>query len=259
MLTESSDVPSGCRILERDSSTQARKIAISAFLYASVIFSTFGINILFLRCGCVGVLPLRWHYDRLFSFPIDLLLFRFLLPFAIRALDPPAQILKIVTGWAKRTAHQLRLSSFVFGLRDLSEEGTHVRRTWRAKLMLRKAPIEQFGDETLGGTTISPREVVFRKDGGFARVPAVDNVRVVPGRKMVVKVTESGTPLDETGARTIAQQIVEMATVRKDDRYEVSAYFPRLKSAELKPCSPRSFTFPRTSRRGSHCLCTCFG
>lgn len=47
-------------ILERDSATQARKIATSAVLYASVVFVTLGINILLLRYACIGILPLRW-------------------------------------------------------------------------------------------------------------------------------------------------------------------------------------------------------
>lgn len=50
-------------ILERKLSVQARKIAVSALLYAGVIFATFGVSILFLRYACVGVLPLRWSNE----------------------------------------------------------------------------------------------------------------------------------------------------------------------------------------------------
>lgn len=50
-------------ILERNSGTQARKIATSALLYASVIFATFGLSILFIKYACVGILPLRWTYE----------------------------------------------------------------------------------------------------------------------------------------------------------------------------------------------------
>jgi E3 ubiquitin-protein ligase MARCH6 len=49
-------------ILQRDSKTQARKIAISGLLYTTTIFATFGINILFLRYAC-GILPLRWSAE----------------------------------------------------------------------------------------------------------------------------------------------------------------------------------------------------
>lgn len=46
-------------ILERNSSTQAKKIAISAALYAAAIWSTVGVSVYFLRYA-IGVLPLRW-------------------------------------------------------------------------------------------------------------------------------------------------------------------------------------------------------
>lgn len=49
-------------ILERDSSAQFRKIAISGLLYAGVIFATVGVNVLFLRYAVSDVLPLRWVY-----------------------------------------------------------------------------------------------------------------------------------------------------------------------------------------------------
>lgn len=49
-------------ILQRDSRTQAKKIAISGLLYTGTIFATFGINILFLRYAC-GILPLRWSAE----------------------------------------------------------------------------------------------------------------------------------------------------------------------------------------------------
>ena len=49
-------------ILERDSTTQVRKIAISGLLYGGVILATVGVNVLFLRYAVSGVLPLRWVY-----------------------------------------------------------------------------------------------------------------------------------------------------------------------------------------------------
>lgn len=62
---------------------------------------------------------------------------------------------------------------------------------------------------------------LYIRDGGFARVPALDTVRVAPGRKMFVRVTEDGNPLDEEGSKIMAAQIVEMASTRKSDKYEV--------------------------------------
>ncbi|KAI5479294.1 hypothetical protein MNV49_003812 [Pseudohyphozyma bogoriensis] len=211
-------------ILERNSSVQARKIAQSAVLYGGAIFMTFGVNIMFLRYA-VGILPLRWPSTRTFSFPLDLLFYRFVIPSTIRLVDPGHRVKKVFLGWAKFTAHELRLSSFIFGGdRDPQEEGTNVRRTWRARLTLRKADINDL-EEDVEQDQVSPRDVVFRKDGGFARVPAIDNIRVAPGRKMIVRVTEEGRPLDEEGERTIQAQVEEMGSTRKSDRYCV-VYVP---------------------------------
>jgi E3 ubiquitin-protein ligase MARCH6 len=211
-------------ILERNSGTQARKIAISALLYGTAILLTFGVNILFLRYA-VGVLPLRWPALRPFSLPIDLAFYRFVVPVSIHLVQPGARIKKLFLGWAKFTAHELRLTSFIFGgERDPREEGTHIRRTWRARLTLKK------GDPTDAGCELetdmrTPRDVVFRKDGGFGRVPATDTIRVAPGRRMIVRVTEEGHPLDVEGAGVIASQLLEMATTRKADKYAV-VYLP---------------------------------
>lgn len=58
-------------ILSRGSLAQARKIAISGVLYASVIISCFGVSIAFLRYVCVGILPLRWSYQSVSLLPLS--------------------------------------------------------------------------------------------------------------------------------------------------------------------------------------------
>lgn len=145
----------------------------------------------------------------------------------MRAADPRARARKFFLNWTKRTAHALRLSSFVFGHRDLAEEGTHIRRTWHARLTLKRAGVDDTEEnEEQWGALVSPKEVVFRKDGGFGRVPAVDTVRVAPKRPMLVRVTEEGHPLDDIATRVIAAQLVEMATTRKGDAYRVVSQLP---------------------------------
>lgn len=165
-------------------------------------------------------------FSRPFTVPIDLILYRFLIPATIRAVDPRARINKLFSDWAKRTAHELRLTSFIFGTRVDSEEGTHVRRTWRARLTLKKADVTELeAEDEEHQPEVSPREVVFRKDGGWGRVPAVDTVRVVAGRTMLVRVTEDGQALDKEGAKIIVSQTVEMATSRPKDKYMIVRRF----------------------------------
>jgi hypothetical protein len=154
---------------------------------------------------------------------MDLVIFRFLVPATIRFSDPRGHLRTAFIDAAKLTARQLRLSSFIFDERNPVEEGSHIRRTWWARLTLKKADLDEVEDD--GRDVVSPREVVFRKDGGFARVPAIDNVRVVAGRRMVVPTTEAGVALDAEGARVIGEQLAEMASTRSRDRYAI-VYVP---------------------------------
>jgi E3 ubiquitin-protein ligase DOA10 len=87
-------------------------------------------------------------------------------------------------------------------LRD--EEGSHVRKTWKAWLLLKKAH-DLSGDACADS---SANDVVFRKDGGFARVVASDSVKIVPS-KMFVRTREDGTPLTEEGAKAIREQLAK--------------------------------------------------
>lgn len=172
---------------------------------------------------CSSILPIR----RNLSVPIDLVIARFLLPLIIRFTDPRAILRKAFVNWAKLTAHHLRLTQFMFGTRVPSEEGSHIRSTWQARLMLKRAETTELEeqDEREPIPRLSQRDVVFRKDGGFGRVPAVDGVHVPPNRKMLVRVTEQGVPLDQEGYAIIAAQAQELATTRTQDKYEV-VYLP---------------------------------
>lgn len=84
-----------------------------------------------------------------------------------------------------------------------------MRRTWRALLALKKADIDE-REENGEMDRMTERAVVFRKDGGWARVPAIDTVRVAPGRRMIVPVTEAGDALDHEGVVIIEDQLFEV-------------------------------------------------
>ena len=136
------------------------------------------------------------------------MLFRSIIPPTIHLTDPRTRLRKLFVSGSKIAAHHLRLTSFIFGGRDPLEEGTHVRRTWNAMLSLKKADVGDLEDGEMD--QVSERAVVFRKDGGFGRVPAVDTIRVAPGRRMIVPVTEAGLPLDDAAALVIEAQLVEV-------------------------------------------------
>lgn len=121
----------------------------------------------------------------------------------------------------------------MLGKRRLDEEGTHIRRTWRAWLLLKRAPIPASfatGKQRSSSSRItfpavnhqvtctavnSPVgldaactdvEVVFQTDGGFARVVAADNVKIVAG-KMFVRLKPDGTAETEEGLEAIKAQM----------------------------------------------------
>lgn len=205
-------------ILEKSSWSQAKKIGTSGLLYGGAIGLSLGVNVWGLRYGFGGqVLPLRWPSSRPFALPVDLLLYRFLIPFTITRLDPRTRLRQFFSVCSKRYAHELRISDFIFGERIESEQGTPIRQTWLPKLFFKKDNLET-EDSTSS-------EISYRKDGGFARVPGIDTIKVVTGRKMFVRTDESGNPLDTRGKEIVEAQVKEMNEDRKKDRYRI-VYIP---------------------------------
>ncbi|KAK4045943.1 hypothetical protein OIV83_006501 [Microbotryomycetes sp. JL201] len=223
---QSSDFHPVREILTKPAREQARKIATSALMYAGVVFASVGSCVYGVRLVLPGLLPLHLPLTRLHTVPFDLVFYRYVVPYSLRFFDPRATIQTLCESWAKKTAHHLRLTSFLFGERDASEEGSHVRRTWKAQLLLKRGDANGPDADSAGfDDNVSRADVVFRKDGGFGRVPAVDNIRVAPGRRMIVRVDEQGRPLDADGARIVVAQLIELSTTRKNDKYRI-VYLP---------------------------------
>lgn len=149
--------------------------------------------------------------------PIDLIFLLFVTPYTLKFAKPKRTVRKLVNEWCTLTAHQLRVSSFMLGVRRPEEEGSQIRKTWRARLLFKKAPVT--GVDT---DAACDADVVFRKDGGFARVVAADNVKIVQ-KKMFVHVHEDGTPLTEEGRQAIQDQL---AKGPNDDSKFTVVYIP---------------------------------
>lgn len=83
------------------------------------------------------------------------------------------------------------------------QEGRHVRKTWKAFLLRRMAPIPDIADGNVSINGISEDDqVVFVKDGQLVRVPKHDGVTVIRGRRMLVPIDpETYEPIDETERR----------------------------------------------------------
>ncbi|RHZ59499.1 hypothetical protein Glove_363g39 [Diversispora epigaea] len=190
-------------ILERPVWTQLKKIGASGIMYSAMIVCGLGSVIYFIRYAFNGILPLQWSFsDTLSDFPIDLLIFHIIVPTTVALARPKRMFRTLFENWWHLTARHLRLTSFMFGGRHYEEEGTHVRKTWRAVLLNKKAPVPLPDDIDYFDESDESEEVVFGRDGGFVRAPSYDGVPVVPGRRMLVPVTERGellNPEDATG------------------------------------------------------------
>ncbi|CAG8534573.1 36214_t:CDS:2 [Racocetra persica] len=184
-------------ILERPVWTQLKKIGASGIMYSAMIVCGLGSVIYFIRYAFNGILPLQWSFTEPISdFPADLLVFHIIIPVTVTLAKPKRLFRTLFENWWHITSHHLRLTSFMFGGRHYDEEGTHVRKTWRAFFLFLKAPI-------VDNNAIENDDVAFVKDGGFVRAPSYDAVPVEPGKRMLIPVTEDGTLIDPNDASAI--------------------------------------------------------
>ncbi|KAG2174812.1 hypothetical protein INT43_005874, partial [Umbelopsis isabellina] len=191
-------------ILERPVMFQLRKIGVSALLYASLIL--FGIGTVVAAISHFGgtILPLRMSMENSsFSYHIDLIAAHVVIPTTMTRLKVKARFKTLLQAWWKVVSKHLRLSSFMFDGRFAEEEGTHVRKTWKAFLLRRKAPIPDISDGEVSINSFSADgEVEFVKNGHLVRAPKHDGVPVVRGRRMLVPVDpETYAAIDETDRR----------------------------------------------------------
>ncbi|KAG0143235.1 hypothetical protein CROQUDRAFT_661474 [Cronartium quercuum f. sp. fusiforme G11] len=202
-------------IVSRPTISQLKKIAASAIMYGTVILLGLGAVISGLEV-LAGALPLRLHLDRpLSDAALDLVAYHTLLPLLLHILDPRAVLKRALQRLSRSLAAKLRLSCFLYGQRTLEEETTLeviVRQpgqppSVRQRSLWPTSLDEQQEEGMVSGMTIERR----RKPAGgsFARVPATDSVKVVPGRKMHIPVRSNGIPIDPYDGLIIAQQAAE--------------------------------------------------
>ena len=99
--------------------------------------------------------------------------------------------------WA---AHQLRLTSYMFGGRHASEEYSLRNWTWSSLLWRDDAKVAEHDKEF---------------DGSFRRVPAGDSIALPKDIRAIVPVNEDGEALDDAGRDLIAAQNAEAQKERR--------------------------------------------
>ncbi|AEO58588.1 hypothetical protein MYCTH_2306035 [Thermothelomyces thermophilus ATCC 42464] len=211
-------------VLERNVTTQLRKILFSAFVYGALVVVCLG-GVVWGLSVSLPVLPIHYSSNEpVLEFPIDLLFYNFLMPFAVKFFKPSRRLHAMYTWWFRRCARALRITWFLFGERRVDEEGQLilpqdspdrnlpfwrrwflevdsngrvVARSWRGIL--------QGGTEKSLATKkerIPRKESLIRSgqlipDGRFVRTPASDQVKIPKGAAVFLDVDENNKRLDK--------------------------------------------------------------
>lgn len=148
--------------------------------------------------------------EPLSTVPYDLVFMHLILPYTIHYFRPRTAARQVGTVLWKWLSRKLRVSSYMFGERHLAEE---------------VEPKGFFGFRTKNATESGTQEP--RKDGGWRRVPANDNVAIVRSMRATVEVTEDGQPINEVEARLLKLQNAEAERHKRniDEDYTV-VYIP---------------------------------
>ncbi|KAJ3076790.1 hypothetical protein HDU98_000090 [Podochytrium sp. JEL0797] len=119
-------------ILEKPILTQLKKLAFGAMMYAIVVISTIGgyvtlihviQNVLGATEGAARFWPVKWEFSEPMSeFPIDLLIFHFLVPAVVSWVRPKEVVVRVLRGYFRFAARRLRVTQFLFGERVVAEE-----------------------------------------------------------------------------------------------------------------------------------------
>ncbi|KJZ76423.1 hypothetical protein HIM_04152 [Hirsutella minnesotensis 3608] len=209
-------------VLERNLTTQLRKILFSAFVYGALVIVCLGGVVWSLSYGMPGVLPIHYSSNEpVLEFPVDLLFYNFLMPQAVKVLRPGDGLHAMYTWWFRKCARGLRLTYFLFGERRIDEEGTlqlsadspqrsspfkslflelgeHnkvVPKTWRDTFEGGDAkpnpPRSLRGDKLMRRQKqqlVASGQLV--KSGRFVRAPASDRVKIPKGQLVFLPVSE---------------------------------------------------------------------
>ncbi|KAH7924153.1 hypothetical protein BV22DRAFT_1091457 [Leucogyrophana mollusca] len=199
-------------ILDRPTFTQFRKLLVSALMYSLVVACGVGSIATLLFIGSKSIFPLRWKTrEPLSDVPIDLLFLQFALPYTMRYLRPRKILHRLSVRVWKYLAIKLRLTSYMFGDRQPSEEYTVRYTTWTA-FFLRS--------DSVDAITKVP-------DGTFRRVPASDNIALPKDLRATVEVLENGEPVNDIARELMLAQNDEAEKAKRDikDDY-ITVYIP---------------------------------
>ncbi|KAF2834563.1 hypothetical protein M501DRAFT_983892 [Patellaria atrata CBS 101060] len=185
-------------VLERNITSQLRKIAFSGVVYGTLVVVCLG-GVVWGLYFATNIFPIRLKStDPALEFPLDLLFYNFLTPWLIKVSRPSDILQSWYEMWFWFCAKWLRLSDFMFGERRKEEYGHHVRRTWTAWFYREKGDIDNpvTSAEDKERVIATGRSVYFEYDGKLVKAPGSDQVRLTKGEK-VFKEIENGETFEE--------------------------------------------------------------
>ena len=186
-------------VLERNVTTQLRKIAFSAMVYGALVVVCLGGVVWGLSYAIPSVFPIHWSSNEpVLEFPVDLLVYNFLMPVAIKFFRPSSGLNRMYGWWFRKCSRMLRLTEFMFGERKEDEEGHRPYMAWIRFWNKRYKPF-QLEKETTSERSSSnafQQSPDFIHDGIYVRAPASDQVRIPKGARTFVRVTPNNTRID---------------------------------------------------------------
>lgn len=123
-----------------------------------------------------------------------------MLPYTLHYFRPRKKLTEKSIALWKYLAHQLRLTSYMFGCRVDTEEYTPKHWSWK-NLFFRE-------DRSLD------RDIL--RDGVYWRVPNHDNIAQVRNERAIIEVDERGEPKDDDGRRLMALLDAEAQKAKRD-------------------------------------------
>ena len=189
-------------VLERSVSTQLYKISFSALVYGGLVIFCLGGVVWGIASSPANVFPIQWSSSEpLLEFPIDLILYNFLMPLAVKFFKPSVGLTSLYRWWFRCCARWLRLTDFLFGEGPLEEQSSQVRQRWSDLLSAK-----------YGSRTKSPPDSAVHvehedmedddqdglRDGRFVQAPASDSVRIPKGQSTFIDVDKDYKPVHQS-------------------------------------------------------------